>query len=131
MSGMLTCRGSLQLASGTSNATPTSASSFVVCLMVLSSGSEGHVDASQELPDRRLRQEVGDTKVELPDVVDLGIRAAVIGPGHEVASRGREAQRARAELRSPFCWGEVGQRDFPQLDESAVLEESGLHCRRR
>src|SRR5436853_7498860 len=118
MSGMVTCRGSLQPASA---ASPTSASMMMVFRMVCSSGSEGHVDAGEELPHRRLRQEIGLTEVELPDVVDLGIRSAVLGPGREVAARRGEAQGAGPEPRRPRGGSDIGERYLAQLDEPGIL----------
>src|SRR5438477_9876020 len=113
MSGILTRKGSLQLASGTSTATPTSASSLDVFLIDRILGPEGHVDAGDEASHRRLRQEIGDAEVELPDVIDLGVRTTVLGPRRQVAARDSEAQRARSQVRRPLRRGEVGQRDFP------------------
>src|SRR6266581_838839 len=93
MDGMLTRSGSLQPACGTSSATARSASSFAVCFMVFSSGSEGHVDAADEIPHRRLRQEVGDVEIELTGLTHLGIHAPVLRPGDQVAPGERKVER--------------------------------------
>src|SRR5437773_5568056 len=94
MDGMLTRSGSLQPACGTSSATARSASSLAECFMVFSSGSEGHVDAADEIPHRRLCEEVGDAEVELPALTHLGVRALVLGPRREVTTRQGQAHRA-------------------------------------
>src|SRR2546423_3885402 len=125
---MVTCRGSLQPASA---ASPTSASMMMVFRMVCSSGSEGHVDAGEELSHRRLRQEIGLTEVELPDVVDLGVRSAVLGPGREVAARGGGAQGAGPRPPRPSGRSDVGARYLAQLDEAGVLVEPRFDGGRR
>src|SRR5207247_10939424 len=87
MDGMLTRSGSLQPACGTSSATARSASSFAVCFMVFSSGSEAHVDAADEIPHRRLRQEAGDVGIEWAGRAPLAVRTPGLGPGGQVTSR--------------------------------------------
>src|SRR5207244_2097852 len=87
---------------------------------------EGHVNARQEIPHRRLAQEVGDAEVELAGLADLRIRAPVLRPGGEVSTGDGQAQRARADAGGPGLGGEVRQRYFTQLEEPRVLEESGL-----
>src|SRR5947207_1573287 len=93
MSGMLTRSGSLQPAETASNTTAASASSLAVCFMMFSSGSEGHVDAADEIPHRRLRQEVGHAEVELTGLTHLGIHAPVLGPSDQVAPGQRKVER--------------------------------------
>src|SRR5436189_6393942 len=107
MDGMLTRSGSLQPACGTSSATARSASRLAVCFMVFSSGSEGHVDAADEIPHRRLRQEVGHAEVELPGLTDFGIHAPVLGPGDEIAPGQREVERSGPDAGRPRLGGRV------------------------
>src|SRR6185437_16513517 len=99
--GMLTRSGSLQPAGTASSATVRSESSLVVCFMVFSSGSERHVDAADEVPHRGLRQEVRHVEVELTGLAQLGVHAPILGPGREVATRQREADRLGADMGRP------------------------------
>src|SRR5256885_11269749 len=127
MSGMLTRSGSLHPLETASRPTARSASSLAVCFMVFSSGSEGHVDAADEIPHRRLRQEVGHAEVELPGLTDLGIHTPVLGPGSEVAPGQREVERSGPDAGRPRLGGRVRERHFPQLDrKSTRLNSSHL-----
>src|SRR5881296_2411627 len=128
MSGMLTCSGSLQPACGTSSATARSASSLAECFMVFSSSSEGHVDAADEIPHRRLREEVGHAEVELPALTDLGVRALVLGPGREVTTGQGQAHRARSDAGRPRGGRDVRQRQLAQLQKARVLEVPRLEA---
>src|SRR6266550_4743241 len=128
MNGIDTRNGSLQPACGTSSATARSASSLAECFMVFSSGSEGHVDAADEIPHRRLCEEVGDAEVELPALTHLGVRALVLGPRREVTTRQGQAHRARSDAGRPRGGGDVRQRQLAQLQKARVLEVPRLEA---
>src|ERR1041384_4896721 len=128
MSGILTRSGSLQPACAASSVTTRSASSLAVCFMVFSSSSVGHVDAGDERPHRRLRQEVGDAEVELPRLTHLRIDALVVGPCRQVATRYGQAESPGSETGGPHRGREVGQRQLAQLEEACVLEITGLEA---
>src|SRR6266516_7903450 len=136
MDGMLTRSGSLQPACGTSSATVRSASSLAVCFMVFSSGSEGHVDAADEVPHRRLTQEVRHVEVELTGLAELGVHTPVLGPGGQVTPRQRETQGLGPDAGRPSVGSRVRQRHLTQLHETSIFEEPRLEpvekrCTRR
>src|SRR5437667_8367912 len=126
MSEMWTRSGSLQPPCAVTSVTTRSANSLAVCFMAFSSGSVGHVDAGDERPHRRLRQEVGDAEVELPRLTHLGIRALVIRPRRQVATRYGQAECAGSDAGGPHRGSEVGQGQLAQLQEARILEISGL-----
>src|SRR6266576_3158645 len=81
-------------------------------VMAVSSGSEGDVDPGEEIPHRRLSQEISRVEVRLACVVQLGIYASVLRPSREVPAGQREGQRAGPEPRRPSAGREVGQRQL-------------------
>src|SRR5438034_1154826 len=115
ISGMLTFKGSLQLANGASDASPTSAISLDVFVMVWSSGSEGHVDAGEELPHRRLCQEVGLAEIELgehgevPEEVHVRRQRGPVGGHRRALERVRVTERDLGRLDQAIAAG-IGKR---------------------
>src|SRR5437667_3384506 len=123
-SGSCTLRGSLHPVTGSASAA--SRRSCDALFIVGSLASEGQVDPGDEVPHRRLGQELGRVEVRLAGVVQLGIDAAVVGPRRQVTPRDGDAERARPDMPCDLGRREVGERQLPQLDEARFLEVPGL-----
>src|SRR5438128_627397 len=89
---------------------------------------KGDIDAADEVPHRRLGQEVRRREVVLTCLVELGIHALVVRPRGEVATRDADAEGGGAELPGPLLGGEVGDRYLAQLGEAAVFDVAGLRA---
>src|SRR5213080_61022 len=122
MSGSCTFSGSLHPVNGKARASTARRASFNALFMVVALASEGQVDPGDEVPHRRLGQELGRVEVRLAGVVQLGIDAAVVGPRRQVTPRDRDAERARAEMSRDAGRREVGERQLAQLHEARFLE---------
>src|SRR5437667_4691342 len=119
-SGSCTLRGSLHPVTGSASAA--SRRSCDALFIVGSLASEGQVDPGDEVPHRRLGQELGRVEVRLAGVVQLGIDTAVVGPRRQVTPRDRDAERARADMARDVGRREVGEGQLPQLHEARFLE---------
>src|SRR3989454_12733335 len=95
---------------------------------VCSSDLKGDVDAADEVPHRRLGQEVRRGEVVLTRLVELRIHALVVRPRREVATRDADAEGGGAELPGPLLGGEVGDGHLAQLGEAAVFDVAGLRA---
>src|SRR2546426_5894389 len=92
---------------------------------VCSSDLKGDVDAADEVPHRRLGQEVRRGEVVLTRFVELGVNPPVARPRREVATRDTDAEGGGPELPGPRVRGEVGDRHLAQLGEAAVFDVAG------
>src|SRR5713226_699721 len=89
-------------------------------------GSEGEVDARQEIPHRRLREKVGRREVDLARLVQFGVDSLVVRPGGEVAAREREAQCGAGDPPGPLVRGIERHGHLAQFDETAILDVARL-----
>src|SRR5512138_2381740 len=60
---------------------------------------EGH--ARGEVPDRRLREELGGAEVRAPVPVELRVETGVVGPRRQVAARERQREVRRTDATCP------------------------------
>src|SRR5687768_13618010 len=125
MSGLSTSRISPGEQAATASIPASAIPNRLARLMVVKLRSESEVGAQEEGPDLRLGQEVlhpESVKGGLSRSVHLGVHAGVPGPGGQVAT----AQSQRSVLGSEHSGNPgrqaVGERQFAQLQELAVLE---------
>src|SRR5215211_4835765 len=89
---------------------------------------EAQRETRGEVADVRGGEEVGGAEVRLRSRVDLGIEAAVVGPGVQVAAgegeHGRSCSRASREAR----WERERQGHFAELGERRVLDEAAVEA---
>src|SRR5512132_4435133 len=83
---------------------------------------EAQRETRSEVADLWRGQEVGRAAVRLRGRVDLGIEAAVVGPGVQVAAGEGEDGRPRAGAPRVALGQRERQRDLAQLRERCVLD---------
>src|SRR4030095_6407832 len=88
--------------------------------------SEIQAQTRNDRANRRLREEV-----QLAEAAEgrarrstghLGLGAAVVGPGVQIAARHREAQRVRTDARRVSPWRRKRERELAKLHEASILD---------